>query len=132
MQDDRGKIRNRELAARLRDFSGMRFGNITPTDVDGLIEYHDKGYVIIETKYNAAPMPYGQRLALQRTCDDLQTQKPTLLVVAANRNQEGDIDIANTEVTEYRFDGKWLKRQCTTRQLVERFIAYLDKRQAPQ
>lgn len=39
--ENRGKIQNEEFARRIIDFSGMRYGNITPTDIDGVIEYHD-------------------------------------------------------------------------------------------
>ena len=121
----RGKIRNREYATQVRDFSGLRFGNITPTDIDGLIEYHGKGYVFIETKHAEAELPFGQRLALERICDDLQKVKPTLIIVASH-DTDGDIDVAETTVTEIRFKGKWRQRDGTTRQLIESFIRHLD------
>lgn len=121
----RGVIRNRQQANQVRDFSGLRFGNITPTDIDGLIEYHNKGYVFIETKFRDTQLPFGQRLALERLCDDLQNTKPTLVIVASHES-EGDIDVAETRVVEFRFKGKWRQRDGTTRQLVAAFVGYLD------
>lgn len=70
--DNRGKIQYRERRKQLVDFSGIRIGNITPTDCDGLIEYHDKAYIIFEIKYRDAEVPHGQRLALQRSIDDFK------------------------------------------------------------
>lgn len=62
----RGVIHNTKRAQQINDFSGIRFKNITPTDIDGLIEYHDIAWLIFEVKHNGAPVPYGQRLALER------------------------------------------------------------------
>ena len=40
------------------------------TDIDGLIEYHDSEYILLEVKHKDARVPYGQRLAIQRMVDD--------------------------------------------------------------
>jgi glycerophosphoryl diester phosphodiesterase len=122
----RGVIRNREYGTQVRDFSGLRFGKITPTDIDGLIEYQNKGYVFIETKYKDAKLPRGQELALERLCDDLQNTKPTLLIIASHET-EGDIDVAETIVARYRFKGEWSRCRGTTGRLVAAFIGHLDK-----
>jgi len=51
MPEVKGVIHAPQRATQLRDYSGLLFGNITPTDIDGLIEYKNIGYVIIELKY---------------------------------------------------------------------------------
>ena len=107
---ERGVIHNRERAKQLRDYSGLLFGNITPTDIDGIIEYHGKGYIIIEVKWRGMPLSYGQRLALERLTDDLERgHKPTICLVAEHiiNSPEEDIPVAGTLVTEYRYKGKW-------------------------
>ena len=48
--DKRGKIGNRRRALQIRDFTGLRWGNITPTDIDALIDFGDKVFVFIEVK----------------------------------------------------------------------------------
>jgi len=121
----RGIIRNRQYGTQVQDFSGLRFGNITPTDLDGLIEYKNRGYVLIETKYRDSKLPDGQRLALERLCDDLQRIKPTLLIIAWHET-DGDIDVAETSVAEYRFKRKWRVRKGTTKELITAFLGNLD------
>jgi len=123
--EDRGKIRNRQYSTQVRDFSGLRFGNITATDIDGLIEYKDRGYVLIEVKYKDTELPFGQRLALERLCDDLQLVKPTLLIISSHET-DGDIDVGETTITEYRFRGKPHSREGKTKELVSAFLNYLD------
>lgn len=106
---NRGVINHRERAKQIRDFSGLRFGNITPTDIDALIEYKDKAYVIIEYKFGEAEVPTGQMIALERICDDLQNFKHTILIIARhNQPVEQDIDGANAIVEKYRWRKKWI------------------------
>ena len=46
------KIRNPYRMRQLIDFTGLELeGGIYPTDIDGLIEYHDQEYILIEVKY---------------------------------------------------------------------------------
>lgn len=127
MANERGVIRNRQYATQVRDFSGLRFGNITPTDIDGMIEYKNLAYVYIETKFENASLPFGQRLALERQCDDMSKVKPTMAIIASH-NSDGDIDVGSTTVTEYRFRGRWRTREATTttHDLIERFFNWVE------
>jgi hypothetical protein len=129
MGDVRGVIRNRQMATQVRDFSGLCFGNITPTDIDGYIEYKNRCHILIETKYGTAELPYGQRLALERMCDDLHKAKPTIAIIASHTST-GDIDVANALVSETRFKRKWIHKYdgMTVRQLVERFLEWVESR----
>lgn len=128
MDESRGIIRNRQYATQIRDFSGMRFGSITPTDIDGYIEYRGRCHVLIELKYGEARLPYGQKLALERLCDDLEQAKPTLAIIASH-TCVGDIDVAGATVTETRFHGKWYPREdgASVREMTERFIDWVKK-----
>lgn len=47
-------------------FDGFRYGSITPTDIDGVIDYHDFVWVLFEAKLAGKDVPRGQRLALER------------------------------------------------------------------
>ena len=61
-----GEIKNHARAVQVIDFSGLRYGkNLRPTDIDGLLEYRNKAFVFFEMKYGDAPLPEGQRIALE-------------------------------------------------------------------
>lgn len=126
MSDEPGVIKYRARAKQLHDFRGLRFGNITPTDIDGLIEYQNKAHIFIESKVSGVELPHGQKLALERLCDDLQRVKPTLIIVCEHDNPpEMDIDVASTRVAMIRYKGAWIviHRKTNTRDVIERFIA---------
>ena len=127
----RGKIYNSERARQLRDFSGLRFGNITPTDIDGMIEYKNIGYIIIELKYDDNELPHGQQLALERLTDDLERAgKKTLCIVATHdtTNPEDYIDVANAIVTSCRYKRVWQQGSGykTVRELIAWFISKIE------
>ena len=106
----RGKINHRERAKQINDFTGLQYGTITPTDIDGLIEYQDKAYVFIELKHADVELPYGQRLALERLTDDLEkTGKPSICIVASHQvdDPKKDVKVAETLVKQYYWNGKW-------------------------
>jgi len=128
MDVERGVIRNRDYATQVRDFSGLRYGNITPTDIDGMLEYHNKCYIWIETKFDDAELPYGQRLALERQNDDMEQVKPAITIIATH-NSEGDIDVANATVAEVRFRKNWSFKfkGKATREVMDRFIKWVDE-----
>lgn len=126
--DNRGSIQNRERRRQIIDFSNLRFKNITPTDCDGLIEYHGKAYVFFEIKYRDAPVPRGQLLALVRCVDDLhQAGKRALLIIAEHDvdNPNQDINAANCAVRIW-YDGKWKRSAETLKELTERFVAHVE------
>ena len=107
----RGKIRNRERAKQLRDFTGLRWGKITPTDIDAFTEFGDKVFVFVEAKVNGVAMPFGQRLAFERLCDAVAESGRTAVyfVVEHDSNPEIDVDYANCPVEQYRYNCEWHK-----------------------
>lgn len=123
---ERGIIRNEKVAQILRDFSGLRFERgITPTDIDGFVEFNDKVYVLIETKFADCKVHGGQRLALERLCDTIQASKHCILIVA-NHNiapESGQIEVGGCKVSEYRTNGKWHvpEREITVRHLIDKY-----------
>jgi hypothetical protein len=108
---ERGVITNRDRASQLRDFSGLRIPgtNITPTDIDMLIEYHNKYFFFAETKYRDAMILSGQKLALERLCDAAhRSGKLSIAFITRHTAEIGeDIDMAMTEVEEYRWNFHW-------------------------
>lgn len=104
------------------------YGKITPTDIDGLIEYRDKAYVIIEVKYGNKDVPYGQRLAIKRMVDDLSSDKTCVAIICEHEVHDTDkhVDVSNCKVREVYFgsEKKWRKPNLgiTTKQAIDRFI----------
>jgi hypothetical protein len=122
---ERGIIRNKQYATQIRDFSGLKFGNITPTDVDAFIDFHNRLFVFIEGKHGDAKPPFGQRLALERLTDKLHNPPETYAVcILASHKTEGDIIYHALPVTEYRWEGKWEKPSSpiTVKEAIERLI----------
>ena len=127
---ERGKIRNRECAKQLKDFSGLRFGKITPTDIDGFVDFQNKAFVIFEIKYGSTPMPYGQRIGYERLADACEKAGIQTLVIVAHHNIQApmDIDVAVLPVTKVRIGGKWRKPNVphTVRSAFESFLEWIS------
>lgn len=126
----RGKIKHTQRAQQINDFSRLNMGyNITPTDIDGLIEYRNEKYVFFEVKYMTAELPYGQRLALERlVIDTAMAGKKSIAIVCEHdvydTDDEVDVAVANVrEVYSYRTK-KWTLpvERMTARQVIQMFI----------
>lgn len=85
------KILNPDRMKQLIDFRGLELdGGIYPTDIDGLIEYHDNEYIIIEVKHGKAKVPVGQRVAMQRMVEDFtKIGKRAVAIVCEHNVSEG-------------------------------------------
>lgn len=126
---ERGVIQFRERSQQIRDYSGLRFGNITPTDIDIHIEYHNIAHVFAELKYGDAGVPVGQATALTRLCDDIT--KPALLIFAKHCTPIGqDIDAAAAEVVSYRYQRRDYRppKRVTVGELVTRFLQRCEQK----
>lgn len=128
---NRGKIQHRERKQQIIDFSNMRFGNITPTDFDGVIEYRGKGFVILEFKLKNANLPDGQKLAIERCVDDIKNGGKEAVAFVCSHDVEDpkkDIDAAKARVVSRYYNTKWkeLNGNMTAYQWTEIFLRYLD------
>ena len=126
--DNRGKIQNRERAKQIIDFSGMRFGNITPTDLDGLIEKGNKAFVFYEYKLPDAEMPSGQKLALMRIVDGLsEAGKYAVLFLCRHKqyNTEEDVKADKAIVEAIYWKNQWRKgSNLTVKELTDKFLKW--------
>lgn len=130
---DRGKIRNREFASQLKDFSGLRFGRITPTDVDCACEHQDAVFWFVEIKHGGAKMPRGQRMFYERLCDALARAGKHVMVLVASHDTAHDIPVAELPVVEVRLRSEWRKPNVphTVRSAVDAFLAWAKTHKAP-
>lgn len=110
---ENSRIRNPQRAKQLIDFKGLSIDdNIYPTDIDGLIEYHDFEYIIFEIKYDNAKMSRGQRLALERMARALtEAGRQAVVFICEHKvkDKERPVIAANCDVREmyYGYKGVW-------------------------
>lgn len=107
----RGKIRNREKKRRLFDMSSLRWGAITPTDLDAVLDFGNRLFVIIEAKGAGVPVPRGQALALERVLmrldqplhpvEPLRSSAAVLIADVPDGGKDDDIDLGACAVREY-------------------------------
>jgi len=124
-------IRNSEYVSQIKDFSGLWFGSILPTDIDAFLDFQDRLFVFVELKYEDGQMKRGQRLALERLCDACGNEKrDSCLIVGKHDSQIGEeIDTAQAHVTEVRWQKQWhdwLGRNETVRDVIERLLERCD------
>lgn len=122
---DRGEIQNRQRAKQIINFKVLRYGNITPTDIDGFIDFGNRLFILIEIKYNGVDLPHGQRLAIERIVDNLVISgKKAIGIIATHEveNPEIDIDCAECIVKEIRLNSRW--HTCLTKSSVKKVIDY--------
>lgn len=126
--ENRGIIQDRKNFSRVRNFSGLKYGKITPTDIDAVIDFGNQATVIIETKFAHAVMPLGQRIALERLTDMAdESGRKGLTIIASYTNIEGDIDFATALVSEYRCNHSWKspnRKDLTVRELIDDFLTH--------
>jgi hypothetical protein len=110
---ERGNIKFKGRAKQLNSFSGMiRRRNITPTDIDGIIDYNGKAFVILEGKYGDAELPKGQKIALENLANTILSANKRVVVIIYRHfihdtNQE--INVSKQIVSDIYFKRKWDK-----------------------
>jgi len=123
----RGQIRSRRYASQQNDFSGLAYGKITPTDIDGFLDFGGKAFVILEGKHVGAPLPLGQKIALTRNTDACQRGGVSTLLIVAEHDTRGDIDFASLPVRDYYYLRKWRPGSArTVRELIDVFLIKHD------
>ena len=123
-------LRNREQFSQFVSFDSMTFGNLSPTDFDAFLEFKNKVFIIVETKYQDAEMPLGQQLALERICDAIYESKKVSVVFLTSHDtpKDKDIDLGNSTVTKVRWQKKWVviksgeKLNFAIKKLIEKYI----------
>lgn len=128
--ENRGHFQNIHRAKQVIEFSDLQYGNITPTDIDGFFERHDKTFVFFELKKRGAELPSGQKLALTRLVDNLRRcGKKSVLFVAVHDvdNCDENVVAAKAEVTDIYYDWKWHRmRGKTLKEMSDRFIRWAE------
>lgn len=128
LQPERGVIVNRKRAQQIVNFSGLRYGTITATDVDALMEFKNKLFVWVEFKLKGVDMPGGQRLAFQRASTAINRAGiPSYFLLAEhNTPVHADIQAADCRVTRVFRSKDWEVRHdsLTVKQFVDRLCLH--------
>ncbi len=127
----RGVIQNRARKQQIADMSGLRFHKITPTDLDGFIDFDNRLFIFIEGKFIATPVLYGQGLSIDRLCDACSNppKRYSIAIIADHHHPiDEDIDFANMTVRTIRQNSKWRHpmRSITVRQAIDKAVAFVE------
>jgi hypothetical protein len=127
MEDERGIIKNRDYKRHIIDYHGLRVGKITPTDIDGFIDFYNKAAVIMEFKYKGLGISQGQNLAIERLTDNLQFSGIECIAIYATHDIDDideDIQASECIVLKIRYKGKWAiqNKPVTVKYCIERFL----------
>ena len=92
---------------RMRQIVGFQNMSVGATDLDAIIEWKNKGFILIEVKYGSNELKYGQQLAYERMVDDWS--KPAICILARHytHNPKNNIDLASCKVDEFYINGEW-------------------------
>ena len=86
----------------------IKDGKIHPTDIDVVLEFNNEALILMEVKRINNKIPIGQRLVLERICNNWRTSKSIALYVTHNFKQdELDIPLQKCFVSGYYYNKKW-------------------------
>ena len=101
-------IRNIKHMSQVVSFEGMmRHRTITPTDIDGFIDYNGNAFIYIELKFNDSKLIGGQRMALENAVKShIKAKHEAICFLVSHDVESKDIIIAKDHgVAEfYYFD----------------------------
>jgi hypothetical protein len=106
----RGSIKFPERYKQLISYEGMeRMRKITPTDIDGLIDYNGNAFIFIEGKHIEAEFPMGQRRAFENIINALTgNNKVACCLLFRHESNADELIIAkDCIVTERFYKGRW-------------------------
>jgi len=106
----RDEVQNQEKFKQRILFEGLiRKDRITPTDIDGFIDYKGKAFVFLEAKTGEADMKYGQKLAYINLIQTLKKAGTDAICILFKHNTPSHqhIKASEQEVDSiYMFDEK--------------------------
>lgn len=129
----RGKYQCENFAKQIISFEGLRFkgrngmSNVTPTDIDGLVQLDNENcFIFFELKYSG-DMPSGQANALTKLCDAIQKGGVNCAVFVAvhNISYPNPIIAKDADVKRVYWNGRWYPEH-KNRKLYEIALNFVD------
>ena len=103
-------IRNSKQTKQGIDFTGLQNGKIHPTDIDAVLEFSNKVLILFEMKRKGNNIEVGQRLALERICNNWSRMGKVAFAIKVEHsfnNDDLDVPIELCEVTEYYIGNRY-------------------------
>lgn len=125
--EKRGSYNHTKMGRQLLRFDGLSWGNVTPMDIDGLIEWKDKKRVLIEIKMKGVKVLTGERLALERMADDFANVGKESLVIIADHtvfDAKEDVQVRDCIVREIYYTKEKYWRQTKKLMTVQTLLDY--------
>ena len=134
---ERGTFQRPELASQLCSFEGLVFkgrnghDNVTPTDIDGLVQLdRENCFIVFELKHSGG-MSGGQSDAYTRLCDIIQKGGTECIFILAEHNTPFPETIIAKDaiVKKIYMKGKWYeeKKRRTLKEIADRYVEHLRK-----
>lgn len=132
MEEVRGRITYRDRRRQIVTYENVRYGNATPTDIDGALDYHGDAFAFIEIKYGDTELKDGQRKFLEGVADGLFDGGREAAVFVVSHDIEDvneDIDAADCIVREIYMRHRWieLKEPKTLKEQMDVFFKYAEE-----
>lgn len=102
----------RDRAKQLIDYDSLSFGKMHPTDIDGIIEYRDRAYLIFEYKLKGKALDKGQELCLERMTNDFRKAgKIAAAIVCDHYVEDTDQDVVAGDaiIRKVYVNGVWCR-----------------------
>jgi len=107
---NRGEIKCLKRYKQLISYEGLiRHRKITPTDIDGVIDYAGNAFIFMECKLEGIEIEKGQKLAIENIINGLYEggKKACCLLFRHNKVPEEIILAKDCIVSEIYYEGKW-------------------------
>lgn len=112
--ENRGRIQSPAYRQKIVDYSGVRIGKITPSDIDGIVDVHAKGFIVTELKFvqdmdDSVELGTGQKRLAEAMIDGWERGglKAYYLVCKHHEGSHDEIDAAGAIVEHVYCQGKW-------------------------
>jgi hypothetical protein len=126
--DTRGYLHSRDRARQLLVWPGWRYGKISPTNIDFMLEYHDEAFIFGEIKLRETTLCDGQVKAFLRTVNRIEQAGARALLLIASHDvddPERDVYVPDCIVRETYSGGMWRAGNGqTVRHVIDLFLGH--------
>ena len=112
MPTKKSLIRNSKQVKQVIDFTGVKNGNIHPSDIDAVLEFNNDALILIEVKRKYNKIPTGQRLLLERINDSWHNQDKAIVLIVTHtfKDDTKNIPLEECFVDVCYYKGNWVEK----------------------